>query len=154
MVEKKEFNEYDQCRMLLMFLFRNLTETKNCIKEKLSGCDPLQYIMAKYFMVQNIQNNALPCNFLPDDPPSVLQVHYSINQCQQVISMATDVTKSGLCTAIGQYVQCITSVDQSELPVLWRGILGRNALLWQKRWYLDCQLTGKLGTFTLFTVYL
>ena len=112
--------------------------------------------MAKYLMTQSVVNNGLQCdfivgipgNFIPEDPPSVQQVHYNINQCQQIISMTTDVTRSGLCNAIGQYVQCITSVDQSELPVLWRGILGRNALLWQKRWYLDCQLTGQLEIFS------
>ena len=137
--------------LYMYFAFSNLTETKNCIEEKLSGCDPLQYTLAKSFMMQTITNNGLQCdlilgypsNFIPEDPPSVQQIHYNINQCQQIISMATDVTRSGLCNAIGQFVQCVTSVDQSGLPVLWRGILGRNALLWQKRWYLDCQMTGE-----------
>lgn len=103
--------------------------------------------MMKYYMAQTIQNNGLPCDFLPDDTPTVLPVHYSISQCQQVISMTTDVTRSGLCQTIGQYLQCLAAVDQSELPVIWRSILGKNALMWQKRWYLDCQMSGEWDTF-------
>ena len=93
-------------------------------------------------MVQNIQTNGLPCDFVPDDPPGVLPVHYSINQCQQYISMTTDVTRLGLCNAIRQYIECVSVVDGSALPVVWKGILGRNAQMWQKRWYLDCHMAG------------
>ena len=96
-------------------------------------------------MTQAVQNSgAQQCNFIPQDPPSVLPVHYSITGCQQIISMTTDVTRTGLCNSIGQYLQCLSTVDQSDLPFVWRGILGRNIEMWQKWWFLGCQLSGML----------
>ena len=122
-----------------------MTDTKNCIMSKLSQCDPLHFVMVKSFMFQSIQNSGAPeCNFLPEDPATVLPVHYSIAQCQQFSSMTTDVTRTGLCNSIGQYLQCMSAVDQADLPLIWRGILGRNVLIWQKWWYLGCQLSGRL----------
>ncbi|XP_060576332.1 uncharacterized protein LOC132733685 [Ruditapes philippinarum] len=103
----------------LQFSCQSSTEGIDCIEQKLSSCDPLQILLAKSEISAWVQQNSA-CNVVPSDPPAVTQVYRNIYECSSYISMATEISKQALCFMINQYINCLASLDQSEVRRVWK----------------------------------